>query len=177
MLFEIGAQFLAAHGQQRAEDLSYGGMNAAEAGEAGTAQDMCEDGFGLVVGGVGHGNARAAGGVHEGLEKGVAGAAGGVFEIGAFFFCFVCHVGGGRMKFQGMTGGQLGHELFVGIGETAAKFVIEVGDDEDEAEFFAEFEEEQQEGDGVRTAGDGGGDALARANPELALERSRKPGR
>ncbi|HEY2412204.1 MAG TPA: hypothetical protein VGI40_08180 [Pirellulaceae bacterium] len=82
---EIGEDVAAFEVEERADD--GGGFrqwararDAGEAGEAGAAEDVEEDGFDLIVGGVGGGNvasAELAGGLRE---KVVAGLAGGGFE-------------------------------------------------------------------------------------------------
>jgi hypothetical protein len=55
---------------------------------------------------------------------------------------------------QSVEASQIGDELLVGIGITAANLVVYVHQREDCAEFVAKFQQEPQEGYGIRTAGD-----------------------
>lgn len=59
--------------------------------------------------------------------------------------------------------GELADEVFVGIGVYATKAVMDVDDSEDEADFRGGVEHGAEECDGVRSAGDSDGDALAGA--------------
>jgi hypothetical protein len=121
---EVGAEVGPTDVKQRADDGFGLGMDAAEAGEAGAAEDVGEDGFGLVVGGVGYGDAIDFFCGDEAGEKVVAGAAGGVFEIGFFAFGLGGDVEAFEMKVEMMLGGELGDEFFVGVGGAAAELVI-----------------------------------------------------
>jgi hypothetical protein len=82
---EVRAKIVASEFQERTKDATELRVNATEAWEAGAAKDMSEDGFGLIVGGVCDGNFVELAISDEPFEEGVARAAGGVFEIGAFF--------------------------------------------------------------------------------------------
>jgi hypothetical protein len=57
-LLEKGAQRRAPDLQQRPNYVTPSGVNSAEAGEPGSAKDVSEDRFGLVIGGMGHGEFR-----------------------------------------------------------------------------------------------------------------------
>jgi len=70
-------------------------------------------------------------------------------RVGLLQLRFRARRGNGRAVF----GGEFGHEFFVGVGLLAAELVIEVDDAEDEAEFFAEFEEQVEKGYGIGAAG------------------------
>ena len=61
-----------------------------------------------------------------------------------------------------MPGGKLGDEALVGVRIVTAQPMIEVSNEENDAEFFAEFEQHAQQGDGVGSAGDRNGHAVAR---------------
>jgi len=94
-------------------------------------------------------------------EEIVAGAASGVFEVGLFAFGFGGYVFVSGVEGEMVFGRELGYEFFVVVGLLAAKLVIEVDYAEDDAEFFAEFEEQVEEGNGIGAAGDGDSDAVA----------------
>jgi hypothetical protein len=160
---EIVAKIGAAEFEERAENGAGFGMDAAEAGESSAAEDVSENGFGLVVGSVGDGDFVELAFGDEALKEGVAGAAGGVFEVGALAFGFGGDVFADDEELQGVLGGEIGDEFFVGVGSAPAQFVIEVDDGENEAKFFAQFEEEMEESDGIGAAGNGDPDALAGA--------------
>jgi hypothetical protein len=158
---EIGAEGGAAEGEEWAEDVAGFGVNAAESGEAGAAEDVGENGFGLVVGSVGYGDAVEFFFGDESIEEGVAGAAGGVFKINFFAAGFCGYIGAGGEKFQIKLLGEGGDEFFVGVGGFTAELVIEVDDAGNETEFRPEFGEKTQQGDGIGAARNGDADAFA----------------
>ncbi len=83
-LFEEGFDVGAASVEEGAEDLSFwqsdDGMDGAEAFGPGSAEEFHEDGFGLVVEGVGGEDGVGVAGVEEGREEFVACVAGGFFD-------------------------------------------------------------------------------------------------
>src|SRR5580700_980939 len=103
-------------------------MNSAEAGESGAAQDVGEDGFGLVIGGMRYGQPRQFLFVDEAREKTVARAASRIFDIGLFAFGFGGDVFSSNVKGQIILGSELGYEVLVGVGLLAAELVVEVDD-------------------------------------------------
>jgi len=159
---EISAKIGAADFEERAKDSAGFGVNAAKAGEAGAAEDVSEDGFGLVVGGVGHGNFVEKAFGDETVEEGIAGTARGVFKIGALAFGFSGDVFAGHEELQAVFGGEPGDEFLVGFGGAAPQFVIEMNDGKNDGKFFAQFDEEMEEGDRIGAAGNGNADARAR---------------
>jgi hypothetical protein len=143
------------------------GMNAGEAGESGAAEDVGENGLGLIIGGMSDGDVHGVAIGDELTEEGVAGSAGSVFEIGFVALRLDSNVRVGDAEGQFVFGGELGHEVFVCVGGTAAELMVEVCDAEDDAELCAKFEEQVQESNGIGAAGDGYGDAVARVNEML----------
>ena len=81
---EIGLDVRAGDGEERAEDTALGkgddGMDGGEAFGPGAAEEFGEDGFGLVVEGVGGSHGVNFAGSHELAKPGVAKAAGGFFD-------------------------------------------------------------------------------------------------
>ena len=120
-------------------------MNAAEAGQACAAQNVSEHGFGLIVGGVGDGDFRDVIGGNEPIEKGVTGAARGVFEVGLVALCVRCDVRATAVKWQVVLRGECGDEFFVGVGSAATQLMIEMGDADDDAELRAQFQQQMQQ--------------------------------
>ena len=82
--FEEGFDFGAAGLEEGAEDFSFGegedGVDGAQAFGPGAAEELHQDGFGLVVEGVGGEDAVGVAGGEEGGEEVVAGVAGGFFD-------------------------------------------------------------------------------------------------
>ena len=171
---EIGAEFGATKFQKRAEDVSDFGVNAAEAGESGTAKNVGKNGFGLVVGGVSDGDAIEVFFGREAFEERVASAAGGVFEIGVLLFGFGEDVFARDEEGKVVAFCERGDKFFIGVRSFAAEFVIEVDDGKNDAEFFVEFEEKKKERDGVSSSGDGDADTLSGRGPMVLNEMMRK---
>jgi hypothetical protein len=145
-------------------------MNATEAGEAGAAENMGEDGFGLIVGGVRDGDFVELVFGGEAFEERVAGAAGGVFEIGTLAFGFGGDVFAGNEEGERVAFSEVCDETFVRVRGTAAKLVIEMDGGEDDAELFTELEEQREKSDGIGATGNGYTDALTRGGPMIFAE-------
>src|SRR5882724_12767775 len=111
-------------------------MDSAEAGESGAAQDVGEDSFGLVIGGVGYGEPGQFFFFDESSEKGVARPASGILEVCLFAFGFGGNVLPADVKWKIVFGGEFGYEFFICFGALAAELVVEVDDVEDDAEFL-----------------------------------------
>jgi hypothetical protein len=134
-LVEEGFDFGAAGLEERSEDPSFGegedGVDGAEAFGPRSAEELHEDGFGLIVEGVGGKDAvRVAGGEESGKEL-VAGVAGGLFE------CFRISIGAGLGDAVGNIGlmkvernieadAKIFDESLIGIGFFAAELVVDV---------------------------------------------------
>jgi hypothetical protein len=171
---EIGAKRGAANFEKWAKDGARLGMNASEPGEARSAENVSKDGFGLIVGGVGHGDFVKLAIGDESFEKGVARAAGGVFEVGALAFGFRCDIFTRNEEGQVVAGGEFGDELFIGVGSFAAQLVIEVHHRKDDAELFAKFEKKKEEGHGIGASGNGRANAGAGAEQVFSNVRGEK---
>ena len=167
--FEEGFDVHASGVQEGAEDLSFwqrdDGMDGGEAFSPGAAEELHEDGFGLVVEGVGGEDAVGVAGGEEGVEKVVAGVAGGFFD-GFFCFGYSCR-DVGLMEVEGDVecDAKVFDELLVGVGFFAAEVVVDVDGGEADAEGIVfggvGGVEREEKGDGVGSAGDGDGDAVA----------------
>ena len=86
-------------------------------------------------------------------------------------------IGAAGEEWQVVLAREFGDEALVGIRLLAAQLVVEVGDEEDDAEFLAQFEQHAQQGDGVGSAGNGNSNAVARAAADCVRECSGAPGR
>ena len=169
LLVEEGFDFGAAGVEERAEDLAVGdlddGVDGAEALGPGSAKELHEDGFGLVVEGVGGEDGVGVAGGDEGAEVVVADGAGGFFD--GFVGAGDAVGNAGLVEGEGdvETGAEVGYELLVGVGFGAAKAVVDVDGREADAEGVAGSGvggvEGEEEGDGVCAAGDGDAEAVA----------------
>ncbi len=166
---QIGPELSAADVQKGANGVGRLGMDGAETGEPRAAKDVGEHGFGLIFGGVRGGNAVHDALLDEASEERVAGAAGGILEIGFFAASTGGDVLAADVQGQAELFGEASDEGFVGVGGFSAQFVVEMGDAQDDAERVANFKEQEEQGDGVCAAGDGHGDALSRAEKFPAL--------
>jgi len=163
--FDVGATGL----EEGAEDFAFWlGEDWVDGGEAfgpGSAKELHEDGFGLVVEGVGGEDGVGVAGVEEGGEEFVAGVAGGFFDP------FVC--GGdafgdvGLVKVEGdvESDAEVLDELLVGVGFFGAEVMVDVDGGEAHSEGVAGGGiggvEGEEEGYGVGSAGDCDGDAVS----------------
>jgi hypothetical protein len=141
---QVRAQFVAAECQQGTKDDAGFRVNSGEPGETGAAKNVGENGFGLVIGSVGNGNFVEVSVAGEAFKEGVAGAAGGVFEVGVLEPGLGGHVFVRKEKWKIVAGGEGSDESFISFGGSATQFVIEVGDEKDDAESFAEFEKKKE---------------------------------
>jgi hypothetical protein len=112
-------------------------MDAGEAFGPGSAEEFHEDGFGLVVEGVGGEDGVGVAGVEQGGEEFVAGVAGGFFDGFMFGDCSLLHVG--LMEVEGDVEGdaEVFDELLVGVGLFPAEVVVDVDGGEAYSEGFA----------------------------------------
>jgi|SRR5215469_2948061 len=141
---EVRAQFLAAECQQGTKDDARFRVNSGEPGQTGAAKNVREDGFSLVIGSVGNRNFVEMSVAGEAFKEGVAGAAGGVFEVGVLARGFGGNVFVRKEKWKNVAGGEGSDESLVGVGGSATQFVIEVGDGKHDAELLAEFEKQKE---------------------------------
>jgi hypothetical protein len=167
--FQEGFDFGAAGLQEGAEDFSFwegeNGMDGAEAFGPGSAEELHEDGFGLVVEGVGGEDGVDVSGGEEGRKEIVSDVAGG------FFDCFFCFGDTGRdvgvVEVEGNVEGdaEVFDEALVGVRFFAAEGVVDVDGGEAYAEGFVMGcvggVEGEEESDGVRSTGDGDSDAVS----------------
>ena len=174
--FDVGSAGL----EEGAEDLAFwlaeDWVDGAEAFGPCSAEELHEDGFGLVVQGVGGEDGVGVAGVEEGGEEFVAGVAGGLFDpfaCGGNALGDVCLV---EVEGDVEPDAQVFDELLVGVGFFAAEVMVDV----DGAEACAEGVvlggvggvDGEEEGYGVGSAGDGDGKAVAGFDL-LAVERKR----
>ncbi len=172
--FDVGATGV----EEGAEDLSgpgtgdgNDGVDGAEALGPGSAEELHEDGLGLVVEGVGGEDGIGLAGEDEGVEEVVADGAGGFFNgLGISGCTGFGEAGGdaGAVEVEGDVepGAEGFDELLVGggfFGGTDA--VVDVSGGEADAEGLARGGvggvEGEEEGDGVCAAGDGYADTVA----------------
>ena len=175
---EEGLDLGAADGEEGAEDAAgslrgiWGrldeddGVDGGEAFGPGSAEELHEDGLGLVVEGVGGEDGVGVAGGDEGAEEVVAGLAGGLFEGLAVFGGAGGDVGSVDVEGDVELDAEVLHEGEVGVGFGGfADAVVDVDGGETDSEGFAGggvgFVEAKEEGDGVGSTGDGGADAVA----------------
>jgi hypothetical protein len=130
----------------------------------GSAEQFHEDGFGLVVEGVGGEDGVGVAGVEEGGEEFVAGVAGGFFDAFACGGDAFGNVGLVEVKGDIESDAEVFDELLVGVGFFASELVIDVDCGEACAEgvVFGGVGgvEGQEESYGVGSAGDGDAEAV-----------------
>ncbi len=141
------------------------GVDGAEAFGPRAAEEFHEDGFGLVVEGVGGEDGVGMAGGEEGGEEVVADRAGGFFDGFAGLGDAVRDVGLVKVEGNVEADAEVSDELLVAVGFCAAKAVMDVGGAQADAEGFARGGvggvEGEEESDRVCAAGDGNADAVA----------------
>ncbi len=132
---EVGLDFGAAGLEEGAEDFSPGegddGVDSAEALGPGPAEELHEDGLGLVVEGVGGEDGVGLARGDDGGEEVVADGAGGFFDClwisrGASLSYSVGDIGLMDVEGDFEAGAEVGDELLVGVGFFAADAVMDV---------------------------------------------------
>ena len=146
------------------------GMDCAEAFCPGPAEEFHEDGFGLVVEGVGGEDAVDVARGQESGEEFVACVAGGLFDgfgiaMGAGFDDTCGNVGLVQVEGDIEADAEVFDELLVSVGFFAAKVVVDVDCGKAYAEGLASggvgCEKSEEKSDGVGAAGDGDADAVS----------------
>jgi hypothetical protein len=154
-LGEVGAEGVAAEGEQRAEKGEAiegdGGLHAGEAIDARAAEEAEEDGFSLIIRVVGEDDGGGVGGCGDGAQGAEAGGARGGFAGG--FRESETFGDAGEIE----RGGESADEGGIGRGGGAADAVVDVGDLKRPVPMVGAIDgvEEAKQGDGVGTAGDG----------------------
>lgn len=169
---EIGTQGCAPEGEQGANDFAGDWMNAGESSEPGAAEEMRENGLGLVIGGMCGSYAGKMSSFGDAGEPFVAGAPSGVLEIAFRASRKARDVGVRGMKLEAKPGGEPRDELLVCIGRATTQLVIEVESMQNDAQAFAEVIEQAQQCDGIGSPGDRYTNAVAGVEARLCLERS-----
>ena len=173
-LAQVGAEVVAAGVEERAKDFAgasggcaefQNGTDGAEAFEPGSAEELHEDGFGLVVEGVGREDFVDFALGEELGEEGVAEVAGGFFE-GLFVLGGVgSGVGAVEMERDCEAVAEVFDEALVGFGFFGTEGVVDVDGGEADAEGVpgqgVGGVGEEEQGGGVGSAGYGYGDAVA----------------
>ena len=155
-MVKISLDLVARGGEDGAEDAAFGEvhdwMDTGEAFGPCSPDELAEDGFGLVVEGVGSGYCVEWNSGHELAKPGVAEAAGGCFDGFCCFAGFWMRFGlGGCIDVVGVERdteglGELGGEFAISIGLIAAQAVMEMGSMEDDAQFTGASSEGAQQG-------------------------------
>ncbi len=144
-------------------------MDAGKAFGPGAADEFVEDGFGLVVEGVGGGDGVNGAGAEQLGEPGIAEGAGCFFKAHAVSAGVVGGVGVPQIEGEAEGVGEGLYEGGVEVGIGGADAVVHVGYAEDETGGWADGVQGPQQSDRVDAAGDGYGYAHAgvqRLEPE-----------
>src|SRR5271154_1806592 len=123
---EIVAQILAGDSEQRADHRASGRINARQASGSCSANQMSQDGFGLILGGVCYGDASCLAGGADAFEECIAQASRGVFEIPSMTGGFGGNVLAGGHNLEATISRQICYELRVRCGSVAAQHVVKM---------------------------------------------------
>lgn len=164
---EVQFHFSTGDGQERTQNVALGelenGMDATEAFSPCAAQELGEDGFGLIVEGVGGGDGVEGDLGHQGAQPGVTQTACGFFDgfrgLAGARGGFGRGVKAGGVEGEAKLGSQIADESKVGVGFRAAQAVVQVRDVQREAQFPALVVKSSQQGNGICAAGDGHAEA------------------
>lgn len=140
-------------------------MDATEALRPGSAQELEENGLGLIVHGVGGEDGAGLAAAEEGVEDLVADVAGGLFERLPGSGGAGGNVGVMEVQREVEAGAQISDESSVGVGLRAADPVMDVDDGKADTESGVRrrvgLVKRAKEGDGVRAARDGRAQAVS----------------
>src|SRR5271156_1229808 len=125
---EIVAQILAGDSEQRADNGASGRINARQASGSCSANQMSQNGFGLILGRVCYGDACRLSGGADALEECIAQAARGVFEIPSMTGGFGGNVLAGSHNLEPAITGQMLDELRIRCGSVTAQHVVKMND-------------------------------------------------
>src|SRR5271156_7006932 len=110
---EIVAQILAGDSEQRADNGTSGRINAGQTSGSRSANQMSQNGFGLILGGVCYGDARRLSGGADAVEECISQASRSVFEIPTMTGGFGGNVLAGSHNLEAAITGQICYELCV----------------------------------------------------------------
>ena len=162
--FQIVAQILALDFEQRPDHGADRGIDTRQSAWTCSADQMCENCFGLVLRGVSYGDASRLSSGADALEEGVAKASRCVFEIPTLERSTCGDVLAGGYEFQIKLAGQVFDELRIRCGVFATQLVIEMDDEKRDAQVLANILEDAQQSDGIRAARNGHTNAIAGRN-------------
>ncbi len=144
-----------------------GAVDSGETAGSGATEKAQEDGFRLIVAGVGGGNAVEPVSGGRSQEKRVAGTAAGSFQREMKQSGEGCDILGFDGGLDRQLRSQLANKTGVAVGIRAAKIVVEMEDEEHYAEAGGEFGKGSQQSYGISAAADGKADALAGTNEAM----------
>lgn len=137
-------------------------MNAGEATRTGSAEELHNYGFGLIVGSVRGGDGVEAllpGEIDQPLVSQIAGGMLDAEFVGGGVFTNVGATGEER---QVVTLCQISYKVLVGVGGITAQLMVEVSDNQYKTHFRGKFQQYAEQGDRVGASGDGHCRAVAR---------------
>lgn len=123
----IGLNILASERQQRPHDTPLDGQDAAEAGEAGAAEQVDEEGFGCIIAMMGGEDGGIALGLEQLVEVAVTEVAGSLFDAEVMLGSIRTGVELGHMDWDAVAGSQLAHEMFVAVAVSRTEMEVAMG--------------------------------------------------
>ena len=164
-LVEVIAQFSAANLEKRSYNCAStrrinNRIDAGQAGGSGSSDDMRQNGFCLIVGGMSNGNALRFSVGENPIEKCVPQTSRRLFQIPTVLRRCRPHIFARAHKFQPACPRQFFNEAGVAIRFVAAQHVIEMDHDERDSEFVAKRFEQTQQRYRIGAAGDGNANAV-----------------
>src|SRR5947208_12632916 len=148
-------------------------MNPAKPGEPCTAEEMCEHSFRLIVGCVRHGDLLAHSRFRQRTKIVVSRPPRGVLEVGPLLFRLLGYLDGSGVKLQPMFRGESRNKVLIRIGSFATQFVIEVNYAEHDTQLRSQLQQQEQQSDGIRAAGNRHAHAVAWLQHLLLLRSSK----
>ena len=123
----IGLNILASERQQRPHDTPLDGQDAAEAGEAGAAEQVDEEGFGCIIAMMGGEDGGIALELEQLVEVAVTEVAGSFLDAEAMLGSIGAGVEVGHMDCDTVTGSEPAHEPFVAVAVSRTEMEVAMG--------------------------------------------------
>ena len=169
------AHFLAPQFQERANDHAGDRIDSRQTRQTSAPQEMRQDGFGLIVRRVGHGNAVQAARFGDGSEKLIAQPPRRVFHIPAMQARLGGNVGAARFKFHVEFRGERLHEAFIFVRFRPTQLMVKMQNKNRDPKLRPQLGKNSQHRHRIRPARNSKANAPSRPDHAVLVDRFQDP--